>query len=350
MESRMKRRSTLKDIADETGFSTNTVSLALQNSPLVAAETGRTILEVAQKLKYRPNHLARSLVNRQSRTIGLILTNVQNPILTLAAQLIQSALAERGYATLFATSNHSVAEEQRAIDVFLGRQVDGILIYASNPSDLGHILEIVAQGTPVVLLSGGPSEGVEAVSFDARAGAHKATAHLIELGHRRIGLIDNSAALGNPEKREGYQAALAAAGIPEDGGLRADPMGFDAGHAYAAMDGLMRRTAPPTAILAANDTLAIGVLRWCADHGIRVPEEISVVGFDNIEIAKYLRPALTTVNYAAAEVCHRAIDKLLALVATDDSGAAMPTVEVVEPELIVRESSAPRCGAGGSAP
>jgi DNA-binding LacI/PurR family transcriptional regulator len=127
-------------------------------------------------------------------------------------------------------------------------------------------------------------------------------------------------------------------------------MGFDAGHAYAAMDGLMRRTAPPTAILAANDTLAIGVLRWCADHGIRVPEEVSVVGFDNIEIAKYLRPALTTVNYAAEEVCHRAIDKLLALVATDDSGAAMPTVEVVEPELIVRESSAPRRGAGGSAP
>jgi LacI family transcriptional regulator len=341
----MKRRSTMKDIAGQTGFSTNTVSLALQHSPLVAAATSKAILAVAKQLNYRPNHLARSLVNRQSRTIGLILTNVQNPILTQAAQIIQSTLAGRGYATLFATSNHSVAEERQAIEVFLGRQVDGILIYATNQDELGHLREVLAQGTPVVLLSGGPSEGVETVAFDARSGARQATAHLIALGHRRIGLLDNSASLGNPEKRQGHLDALAAAGIDPDPRLLVDPHGFDAGHAYEAMARLMQAPTP-TAVLAANDTLAIGAVRWCADRGLDVPKDVSVVGFDNIEIAKHLRPALTTVNYAAGDVCRRAVEKLLALVAAGEAEWAAPTLEIVEPELIVRESSGPPRGGG----
>ena len=231
----MRRRSRLKDIADQTGFSTNTVSLALHHSPLVAEETSKAIWAAARQLKYRPNQLARSLVSRQSKTIGLILTNIQNPILTRAAQAIHGVLSEHRYATLFATSNHSIDEEKNALEVFFSRQVDGILIYPTNPAERTHIAEIIGNGTPVVMLSGLRQTDVETVSFDARAGARQAIEHLIGLGHRRIGFIDNSAALGNPEKEEGYLMALAAAKLPQDRNLMIDPQGFDASHGYDAI-------------------------------------------------------------------------------------------------------------------
>lgn len=335
----MRRRARLKDIADQTGFSTNTVSLALHGSPLVAEETSKAIWAVARQLKYRPNHLARSLVSRQSKTVGLILTNIQNPILTRAAQAIQNVLAEHRYVALFAVSNHSMEEEKDALELFMTRQVDGILIYPNNPSEWAHIGEIVAQGTPVVMLSGGAGAGVETVGFDACAGARMATEHLIGLGHRRIALIDNSAALGNPEKLTGYIQAMEAAGLPLDSSLLLDPQGFDAGHGYEGMAQLMTLPSPPSAVLAANDMLAMGALHWCRSNGIDVPEDVSIVGFDNIELAAYSAPPLTTIQYGADELSRRAVERLLRLIEDDDDEEAVPRVELVDPRLVVRLST-----------
>src|SRR5947209_6928741 len=156
MEERgVKKRARLKDIAERTGFSTNTVSLALQNSPLVADGTSAAIRDVARQLRYRPNHLARSLVSQNSRTIGLILTNIRNPIITRAAEAIQHVLLRHRYATLFAMSNPSVEIEKIAVETFLDRQVDGMLIYPAHLGEIEHLKEVVDQGTPMVLLSGG---------------------------------------------------------------------------------------------------------------------------------------------------------------------------------------------------
>ena len=336
----MRQRARLKDIADQTGFSTNTVSLALHGSPLVAEETSKAIWAVARQLKYRPNHLARSLVSRQSKTIGLILTNIQNPILTRAAQAMQSVLAEHRYATLFAASNHSIEEEKEALELFLTRQVDGILIYPNNPEEWAHIGDVVAHGTPVVMLAGGPGADVETVSFDACGGARMATEYLIGLGHRHIALIDNSAALGNREKLNGYMQALEAAQLPIDKSLLLDPLGFDAGHGYEAMERLMRGSSRFTAVLAANDMLAMGALHCCSANGMKVPEDISVVGFDNIELSAHSIPPLTTINYAADELSRRAVERLLRLVEQDDAEEAEPQVELVAPRLVIRASTA----------
>lgn len=338
----MKKRARLKDIAEQTGFSTNTVSLALHHSPLVAEDTSAAIWAVARQLKYRPNQLARSLVSQQSKTIGLILTNIQNPILTRAAEAIQQVLLGHRYATLFATSNHSIEQEKHAIETFLGRQVDGMLIYPTNHSEIAHIAEALDHGTPVVLLSGGRNPALDAVTIDSRVGAQRATEHLLSLGHRRIGIIDNAPGLGNFEKQDGYIDALTAHGIAFDRELAVDATRTGPGQGYAAAGVLMNLANPPTAVLAANDLLAIGAIHRFDEMGIRVPEDISVVGFDNIDLAAHARPPLTTVSYAADLLSERAVRRLLHLIeAGPDTGEAHK-VEFVEPELIVRGSTAPR--------
>lgn len=338
----MRKRARLKDIAELTGFSTNTVSLALHYSPLVTAETSAAIWEVARQLKYRPNQLARSLVSQQSKTIGLILTNIQNPILTRAAEAIQHVLLGHRYATLFATSNHSIEQERHAIETFLDRQVDGMLIYPTNHGELAHIAEVLERGTPVVLLSGGRNPALDAVCVDSRLGAQRATEHLLKLGHRRIAIIDNAPALGNFEKQQGYADALEAAGIAFDRELAIDAQRTGPGQGYAAAAMLLEMPNPPTAMLAANDLLAIGAIHRCDEQGIRVPEDMSVIGFDNIELAEHARPPLTTVSYDAEDLAQRAVQHLMRLIASGSDEAVAPQVEFVQPDLIVRQSTGPR--------
>lgn len=328
----------LKDIADKTGFSVNTVSLALRGSPRIPEETTRLIRDAAQSLNYLPNHVAKSLVSRETKTVGLVLTDITNPALTQVAQSIELALAERGYSTLFATSNNDLEEERRVIAMFQSRRVDGMLIYPRNHRDLDHIRALRRANYPVVLLVGDPDAGVDAVSVDERRGAYRAVRHLIDIGHRRIGIIDSANPLGNREKRDGYMAALAEAGIPFDPALSSDPQGHSVIRGYWAMDRLMRMAGRPTAVFAANDSLAIGALRWTQKNGMAVPDEVAIVGFDNIEFAEHAATPLTSVNYEIRLVTDLAVARLLELIGFKDA-LPEPNVTLIDPELIVREST-----------
>lgn len=170
----------LKDIADKTGFSTNTVSLALRQSPRIPPQTRELIRRAADELNYLPNQIAKSLVSRETKTIGLVLTDITNPTLTHTAQAIEIALAERGYGTLFATSNNTLSEEIRAIEMVRSRQVDGILIYPTGHSQLDHLRSLRRANYPIVLLVADPEAGIDAVCMDERRGAIKAARHLID--------------------------------------------------------------------------------------------------------------------------------------------------------------------------
>ncbi len=155
----------LKDIADRTGFSVNTVSLALRDSPRIPEVTRQIIRDAADALNYLPNQIAKSLVSRETKTIGLVLTDITNPILTQAAQAIELALSERGYSTLFATSNNDADEEIRVLEMFRSRQVDGMLIYPRSHRRLEHIRRLRDAHYPIVLLVGDPDAGVDAVGY-----------------------------------------------------------------------------------------------------------------------------------------------------------------------------------------
>lgn len=329
----------LKDIADRTGFSVNTVSLALRDSPRIPEETRQLIRTAAQALNYLPNQIAKSLVSRETKTIGLVLTDITNPALTHTAQAVELALAERGYATLFATSNNDLDEEIRVLEIFRARQVDGMLIYPCSHRKLDHIRRLRNANYPVVLLVGDPDAGIDAVCMDERRGAYKATRHLIDIGHKRIGIIDSGNPLGNLEKHEGYQQALKEAGIAYDPAIAVDPHGHSVARGYLCMDSLMAVRERPTAVFAANDSLAIGALRWCQKHGLAVPRNVAIVGFDNIEFAEFAATPLTSVNYAVDMVTELAVERLVGLIAAGDT-LPEPRVTLIDPDLIVRESSA----------
>jgi LacI family transcriptional regulator len=329
----------LKDIADRTGFSVNTVSLALRQSPRIPEETSLRIREAAEALNYLPNHVAKSLVSRETKTIGLVLTDITNPTLTHVAQAIELALAERGYSTLFATSNNDLAEEKRVIEMFRSRQVDGMLIYPCSHRELDHIRKLRKSNYPVVLLVGDPDAGIDAVCVDERRGAYRAVRHLVDIGHRRIGIIDSANPLGNREKRDGYMQALGESGIVYEEAFSADPQGHSVVRGYWAMDRLMSAPNRTTAVFAANDSLAVGALRWTQKNGLRVPQDVAIIGFDNIEFAEHAATPISSVNYEIEMVTELAVERLLLLIASGDQ-LPEPRVTMIDPDLIVRESTA----------
>jgi LacI family transcriptional regulator len=331
----------LKDIAGKTGFSVNTISLALRGSPRIPEETRQLIRDAAEALNYLPNHIAKSLVSRETKTVGLVLTDITNPTLTRTAQAIELALAERGYGTLFATSNNDPEEEIRALEMFRSRQVDGMLIYPRSHRRLDHIRKLRQSNYPVVLLVGDPDAGIDAVCVDERRGAYKATRHLIDTGHKRIGILDSANPLGNLEKSEGYLQALGEADISFDPSLSSDPQGHSVIKGYWAMDTLMNTPNRPTGIFAANDSLAIGALRWCQKNGVLVPKDVAIIGFDNIEFAEHAATPISSVNYPVDVVTELAVERLMRLISSGDA-MPEPRVTMIDPDLVIRESTTGR--------
>ena len=326
----------LKDIAIATGYSVNTVSLALRRSRRIPQETKDVILATAQRLDYLPNHVARSLVSKATHTIGLVLTDIMNPTLTLAARSIERRLHERGYSMMFAATDNVIANEIKALDVLRSRQVDGILIYPTSHHQIDHIRRLRRAGYPVVLLGADRDAGMDAVAIDERRGADKAVTHLIKLGHRVIAFLDAPGPLGNSEKYEGYERALKRYRIRVERSLVIDPSGHGVTSGYRTMPALMAGAKRPTALFCPTDNLALGALAWCRENDIRVPEDLAIVGCDNIEAAEFADIPLTTIDYATDKVSDLAIQRLLSLIGDESQPAR---VTLIDPDLVVRKSS-----------
>jgi LacI family transcriptional regulator len=189
-----------------------------------------------------------------------------------------------------------------------------------------------------VLLVGDTDAGIDAVGMDERRGAYKATRHLIDVGHRKIAIIDGANPQGNREKREGYQQALAEAGIAYDPALVLDPRGNSVDRGYWAVEGAMSGKDRPTAIFAANDSLALGALRWCIKHNVRVPDDVAIVGMDNIEFGEYAGVPLSSVDYAVETLTRMAVERLMRLIAAGDQ-LPEPRITQIDPDLVIREST-----------
>jgi LacI family transcriptional regulator len=277
-------------------------------------------------------------VNRETRTIGLVLTDVMNPVLTHTAQAVELALAERGYGTLFATSNNNFAEEIKVVDMFRSRQVDGMLIYPARHRDLDHLRPLRRANFPIVLLIADPSVGLDGVSVNDRSGALQAARYLLGRGHKRIGFLDASSRNGNLEKLEGYQQALSEAGVPFDPAMVVPTNGDHSRNGYFALDILMGSRTRPTAVMGDNDSIALGALHWCHQHNVRVPNDLAIMGFDNIPSTEFAYPPLSTVNYDVESVSQAAVDRLMRLIAAGEH-LPEPRVSMIEPELIIRGST-----------
>jgi DNA-binding LacI/PurR family transcriptional regulator len=325
----------IKDIARIAGVSHSTVSRALQNSPLVQPGTREEIQRIAREVGYRASAVARGLVTRKTRTIGVVVTTVIDPWVGEVLSAIELAAADHGYAVFLADSNADPVREKMVVQSFAERRVDGIVVTSSRVGAL-HTPMLSEMMVPMVLINNQhPGEFVHSVMIDNLQASREATGHLLSLRHRRIGYVgDQFGHHSDAERFAGYREALQRAATPFLAELVVHGDGKSEG-GTAAMNQLLKLAAPPTAVFCYNDMTALGALRAIHAHGLRVPADISVVGFDDLFFAPYTLPPLTTVRQPRREMGRMALESLLKLMAGEE-----PAEIRVPAELIVRESTA----------
>jgi len=325
------RGPSMHDVAARAGVSHQTVSRVLNDFPGIRPETRARVIDAIEELGYRRNLAARALVTGRTQTIGMIGPVVPDigPLSTLHA--IERAAREADLHTLMTSAEDTAESLGDALDFLVGRGVDAIA-FAAEREVMVEALEAAGVGVPVVyLLSGGEVAGLSA-SIDQRAGVRQAMGHLMGLGHTRIQHVSGPAEVTEARiRREEYLAVVGEAGLEPFDIVEGDwspDSGFAAGQAIAA---------DATAVFCANDEMAYGVLHALAEQGRRVPEDVSIVGFDDHSAACHTLPPLTTVRQDFEAVGRLAVDVMVAAV----DGEAPEEPRYVSPELIVRESAAP---------
>lgn len=318
-----------------------TVSYVINAGPRPVSEATRArVLRAIRQLDYRPSEIARSLRLQRTRTIGLILPDTANPFFAAVAKGVEDAGFAAGYSVLLGHSGYDVSRERAYAEVMISKQVDGV-IYIQATTDAATAQSLLQHRIPTVAVDREVVDvEIDCVVADNFGGSKAAAEHLIRLGHRRIACIVRSTALSNARERQrGYQTALAEAGLePNPSYLRLGGAGYDDGR--KAMVQLLELDPPPTAVLAFQDILAVGAIRAIVDAGLRVPGDVSVVGFDDIPPSGFMRPALTTVAMPKWEMGQRAAEVLLGRIAGAEPSAGARRI-VLPTVLMVRESTGP---------
>jgi DNA-binding LacI/PurR family transcriptional regulator len=334
---RRSRPASIKDIARAAGVSHSTVSRALRDSPLVNPRTAEAIRRIAQECGYRPSAAARSLVTQRTFTVGVVVTNISDPFVAGVVGGIEDASSERGFSVFLANSNADPDQEVRVVHSFEERRVDGIVVTSSRVGAL-YVPLLARREIPIVLLNNQhPSQFAHSVMIDNVAGSRDGTSHLLALGHRRIAYLgDRFGHQSDTERLEGYRAALARERIRVDPRLVVHGDGKPEG-AIEPIRQLLGLATRPTAIVCYNDMSALGAMRELRSAGLRVPDDVSLVGFDDLYISQYLEPPLTTIRQPMRQMGRLAMETLVGLLA----GVRSRRRVTVPGELIVRGSTAP---------
>ena len=342
----MKKQVTIQDVAKLAGVSVATASRAMNDTGYpVSTKLRQRVKEAAEELEYVPNLMARGLRNDTCRDIGLVIPNVSNPFYLQALMGITDVMNRNGLGMMFCNTNYDAVQERKCLQKLYERQIRGVILSSVN-ENADVIEEFTKKGMRFVLLDQKfNNEDYPGINFDARTGAKIAVKYLVSEGHRKIAFGTMPITRwSRMEMRKGYQDGLTSAGIdydknlvyaadkndsPDDGNPE-----LQVGHRIA--EAFLRDGCPASAILCVNDMVAIGVIHTLQREGIRVPEQISVMGFDDIPMAKAFLPALTTVHYPAQEM-----GRLAALMIVDilsDRTQEMSLSMKMSPRLVVRNS------------
>ena len=326
---------TIKDVAREAGVSVATVSRVLNGSGPVSAQTGERIREVAGRLRYVPHGGARSLITRKTNTLGVLLPDLYGEFFSEVIRGMDDTAQGQGFHLLISRAHADKHGIETAMRAMRGR-VDGVV--AMSPDlDAESLLNVPSMLPVVVLCSAPRGDAADCLTIDNFAGSKAMVGHLISLGHKRVAIITGAARnYDAAERMRGYRAALRQAGIAVDPSF-AVRGGFTESGGYAAALELLVVEPRPTAIFAANDSMAIGALSALRESGVRVPEEIAVAGFDDIPLARYMDPPLSTVRVPTYELGARAVELLLHGVEHKNDHARRR--ERVSTEIVIRRSS-----------
>jgi LacI family transcriptional regulator len=330
-----QRGATIRDVAARASVSVATVSRVLNSAAIVRDDTARRVAEAAAALRYVPHVGARSLSTRRTNTVGVLLPDLHGEFFSEVIRGIDAAARQSGY-HLLVSGSHSNWEDMAAVLAATCGRVDGIIVMSPD-LDGGALQAHLPHGLPAVLLNC-PSADGPSITIDNRRGSAAMVRHLVELGHRRIAFIRGPERNADAQERlHGYRATLARLGLGDDAFELAGD--FTERGGYAAALAAIEVPAPPTAIFAANDAMAIGALCALREAGVEVPGDVAVVGFDDIPIARYLAPPLTSVAVDIAAFGSRALQLLLKVL---NNGKHAEQRETIPTRLVVRQSCGSR--------
>jgi len=333
---------TLKKVAEYAGVSTSTVSRVIAGKPYVKEETRRRVLQAVQELSYSPNILAKSLKEGRTNTIALMIPSIQNQMFPIVTRGVEDTARKYGYTVILCNTDENIEVEKEYIRKLQDRWIDGFIVGSMLPAS-DHIRKLKADGFPVVLTSRYYGDPIDAVIIDNHRAAYDAVSYLIKTGHEKIAIAVGRRQLSLYQQRlEGYLDALKDHGLPVDESLIMHET-----HGTNSFYGLTQKLLDnliPDAIFATSDPKAIVVIRAIKDRGLRIPEDISVIGIDDIEMSALIEPPLTTVSQPLYKIGALAAKKLIALIEHKNKSKEppAPVVDVLETELIIRKSTARR--------
>jgi LacI family transcriptional regulator len=329
---------TIRTVADLAGVSTATVSHVINDTRAVSAPITARVLDAMQQLHYHPDVVARSLRRRETLTLGLLVPSVELPFFAVVARDVEAAASDLGYSVILCNSGWSLDRERQYINNLLARRVDGLLCISMDMT-AEHIAPLLRRNTPVVLFDEGTMPGIEldAVEIDNFRGAYDATVHLLELGHRRIGCVTG---IGNSPLNDarihGYRQALGQTGIAFDPDLLYEG-DYSAQSGLAHGRALLGSLAPPTAVFAFNDLMAMGVMQAAHERGMRIPIDLAVIGFDGLPMTAFTSPPLSTVEQPVPAMSVAAIAMLLDRIR--GTAPTEPRVQTFRATLVARAST-----------
>jgi LacI family transcriptional regulator len=336
---RFKEKVTIDDVARLAGVSKSTVSFVLNNRPSISLETRDRVRDVIRKLNYQPNQIARSLSSRQTRSIGLVVKQIDNPYFTKVMRGVFEFFSGCGYTVLLGSSELQPERERTSVEALLRQRVDGLILspLQGADADLSHLTAVSQEQVPLVLLEKVANVSANVVDIRNEAAAYKAVSFLIGLGHRRIAYYAGpDYSMHNRERAAGFQRAMLENGLPapsssvrQAGVYLAD--GYAAARAQFSAPGER-----PTAVFCFNDLVAIGVMNALIELGIRIPDDVSVIGFDDIEFCGSVRVPLSSIRVPAFEMGKAAAEMLMNQIGK--TGPAERRTVELEATLIPRAS------------
>ncbi|MEO8354787.1 MAG: LacI family DNA-binding transcriptional regulator [Chloroflexota bacterium] len=334
---------TIKDIARKAGVSHPTVSRALQDSSLISEETKKLIRETALKLGYLPSAAARSLRTHRSQALGVIFSNINDPYFSEILQGIEEVAQSHHYSLFMAASQRDPQREQTIIHAMRQHHVDGVIICSTSFSD-EKSQQFSQYGIPIVVVNNQAAEDYRySIYHDDVDGSRQLTKHLIELGHRRIAYFGNSDSGRTTQDRlAGFRFEMESCGLTVPDHYIYELPGSDPEKGILVTNHFLGLSDRPTALVCFNDMLAIGMLKGLQQHGLRVPEEFSITGFDNIIFSDYTNPPLTTFDQPKRFIGQKAAELILNLLnASTKITVPEQKIQVLKGRLLIRKSTAP---------
>jgi DNA-binding LacI/PurR family transcriptional regulator len=330
---------TIKDIAKELDISVSTVSRALNNNADVSRKTRERVLETAKQMRYQPNVNARSLITKKSNMIGLMLSDITDPFFSEVALGVEDILSKQGFQVIYGNTLLDSGKEQRFFSSLLERNIDGIIM---KPGKLNNdMIGMIEQANvPIVFLRSALENeqhlNISTIDVNQTEAAASAVQHLIDEGHKIIGYLGMAKqAVESKERYYGYLKSLRANNIEANEQL-VYKVGGRIVHGRVGVEKLMKQSQPPTAIFTENDLLAVGVIDWLRTNGFGVPEDISVMGFENLEISGLHQIGLSTVHLPRKEIGYHAAKLLLNMIRKSNGFSKR---QVINTNLVIRTST-----------